>query len=164
MGDMKLAEEMNTGYRTQEEVHEFMERILGKPLDSSSTVLTPFYVDYGKNTEIGKDCWIQQCCTFFGRCGIKIGNGVFIGPKCNLITINHLEDPEERSTTYGAPIVLEDKVWLGINVTVLPGVTIGYGSIVGANSVVTKDVPPMTIVAGNPAHIIRKIKTKHQDE
>jgi len=164
MGDMKLAAEMNTGYRTQEEVHEFMERILGKPLDSSSTVLTPFYVDYGKNTEIGKDCWIQQCCTFFGRCGIKIGNGVFIGPKCNLITINHLEDPEERSTTYGAPIVLEDKVWLGINVTVLPGVTIGYGSIVGANSVVTKDVPPMTIVAGNPAHIIRKIKTKHQDE
>ena len=161
---MKLAAEMNTGYRTQEEVHEFMERILGKPLDSSSTVLTPFYVDYGKNTEIGKDCWIQQCCTFFGRCGIKIGNGVFIGPKCNLITINHLEDPEERSTTYGAPIVLEDKVWLGINVTVLPGVTIGYGSIVGANSVVTKDVPPMTIVAGNPAHIIRKIKTKHQDE
>lgn len=140
MGDMKLAAEMNTGYRTQEEVHEFMERILGKPLDSSSTVLTPFYVDYGKNTEIGKDCWIQQCCTFFGRCGIKIGNGVFIGPKCNLITINHLEDPEERSTTYGAPIVLEDKVWLGINVTVLPGVTIGYGSIVGANSVVTKDV------------------------
>lgn len=164
MGDMKLAAEMNTGYRTQEEVHEFMERILGKPLDSSSTVLTPFYVDYGKNTEIGKDCWIQQCCTFFGRCGIKIGNGVFIGPKCNLITINYLEDPEERSTTYGAPIVLEDKVWLGINVTVLPGVTIGYGSIVGANSVVTKDVPPMTIVAGNPAHIIRKIKTKHQDE
>lgn len=141
-----------------------MERIFGKPLDSSSTVLTPFYVDYGKNTEIGKDCWIQQCCTIFGHYGIKIGNGVFIGPKCNLITINHLEGPEERSTTYGAPIVLEDKVWLGINVTVLPGVTIGYDSIVGANSVVTKDVPPMIIVAGNPAHVIRKIKTKHQDE
>ena len=162
MDDMKTATEMNTGYRTPEEVHELMAKILGRPLDKSSTVLTPFYIDYGKHTRIGKGCWIQQCCTFFGRCGITIGDGVFIGPKCNLITINHVEDPEERSTTYGAPIVLEDKVWLGINVTVLAGVTIGYGSIVGANSVVTKDVPPMTIVAGNPARIIRKIKVKEE--
>ena len=157
MDCMKTATEMNTGYKANEEVHEYMTKILGKPLEESSAVLTPFYVDYGKHIEIGKEVWIQQCCTFFGRCGIKIGNGVFIGPKCNLITINHRENPEERGTTYGAPIVLEDKVWLGINVTVLPDVTIGYGSIVDANSVVNKDVPPMTIVAGNPARIIRNI-------
>lgn len=63
----------------------------------------------------------------------------FIAPKVNLITINHDPDPENRSATYGRPIVIEDKVWIGINSTVLPGVRIGYGAIVGANSVVTHD-------------------------
>lgn len=157
---MKTATEMNTGYRTPEEVHEFMGRILDKPLDESTTVLPPLYIDYGKPVTIGKRCFIQQCCTFFGRGGIEIGNDVFIGPKCNLITINHDVNPDNRSATYGKPIKIEDKVWLGINATVLPGVTLGYGCIVGANSVVTKDVPPMTIVAGNPARIIKKIVLK----
>lgn len=141
----------------QKRVHELMEIILDKPLDESTTVLPPLYIDYGKPVTIGKDCFIQQCCTFFGRGGITIGNGVFIGPKCNLITINHDVNPDNRSATYGRPIVIEDRVWIGINSTILPGVRIGYGSIVGAQSVVTHDVPPMTIVAGNPARIIRKI-------
>lgn len=154
---MKTATEMNTGYSTPEEVHEFMGRILDKPLDESTTVLPPLYIDYGKPVTIGKRCFIQQCCTFFGRGGIEIGDDVFIGPKCNLITINHDINPDNRSATYGKPIKIEDKVWIGINATILPGVTLGYGCIVGANSVVTKDVPPMTIVAGNPARIIRKI-------
>ena len=161
---MKIATEMNTGYKTPEEVHEFMGRILDKPLPKSTTVLPPFYIDYGKPVTIGEDCFIQQCCTFFGRCGITLGNGVFIGPKCNLITINHDVDPENRSATYGRPIVIEDKVWLGINVTVLPGVHIGYGSIVGANSVVTRDVPPMTIVAGSPAKVIKKIEVNKEEK
>ena len=161
---MKIATEMNTGYKTPEEVHEFMGRILDKPLPKSTTVLPPFYIDYGKPVTIGEDCFIQQCCTFFGCCGITLGNGVFIGPKCNLITINHDVDPENRSATYGRPIVIEDKVWLGINVTVLPGVHIGYGSIVGANSVVTKDVPPMTIVAGSPAKVIKKIEINKKEK
>ena len=155
---MKTATEMNTGYRTPEEIHEFMGRILDKPLDESTTVLPPLNIDYGKPVSIGKRCFIQQCCTFFGRGGIEIGDDVFIGPKCNLITINHDVNPDNRSATYGKPIKIEDKVWLGINATVLPGVTLGYGCIVGANSVVTKDVPPMTIVAGNPARIIKKIE------
>ena len=157
---MRKATEMNTGYRTPEEVHEFMAEILGKPLPRSTTVLPPFYVDYGRPVRIGEDCFIQQGCTFFGRCGITIGNGVFIGPKVNLITINHDVNPENRSATYGKPIIIEDKVWIGINATILPGVRIGYGSIVGANSVVTGDVPPMTIVAGNPARIVRKIEVE----
>ena len=159
---MKTATEMNTGYRTPEEVHEYMGRILGKPLHKSTTVIPPFYVDYGKPVTIGKDCFIQQGCTFFGRGGITIGDGVFIGPKCNLITINHDESPDNRSATYGRPIVIEDKVWIGINSTILPGVRIGYGSIVGAQSVVTHDVPPMTIVAGNPARIIRRIEPEKE--
>lgn len=144
--------------RDQKRVHELMGDILGKPLPESTTLLPPLYIDYGKPVTIGEDCFIQQCCTFFGRGGITIGNGVFIGPKVNLITINHDVNPDNRSATYGRRIVIEDKVWIGINSTILPGVRIGHGAIIGAQSVVTHDVPPMTIVAGNPARIIKKIE------
>ena len=78
----------------------------------------------------------------------------------NLITINHDPNPDNRSATYRRPIVIEDNVWIGIGATVLPGVRIGYGSIVGANSVVTHDVLPMTVVGGNPAKFIKKIEVK----
>lgn len=156
---METAQELATvGIRDQKRVHELMGKILGKELSESTTVLPPFYIDYGKPVTIGRGCFIQQCCTFFGRGGITIGNDVFIGPKVNLITINHDPDPDNRSATYGRPIVIEDKVWIGINSTILPGVKIGYGAIIGAGSVVTKDVEPMTIVAGNPARVIKKIE------
>lgn len=105
---------MNTGYRIPEEVHEYMGQILGKQLEVSTTVLPPLYIDYGKPVNIGKRCFIQQCYTFFGRGGITIGNEVFIGLKVNLIIINHDPDPENRSATYGRPIVIEDKVWIGL--------------------------------------------------
>lgn len=84
-------------------------------------------------------------------------------PKVNLVTINHDPDPGNRSATYGRPIVIEDKAWIGINSTVLPGVTVGYGAIVGANSVVTHDVPPLTVVGGNPARFIRRIGEAETD-
>lgn len=155
---MKTATEMNSGYHSPEEVHELMGQILGEPLDESTTVLPPLYIDYGRPVTIGKRCFIQQCCTFFGRGGITIGNDVFIGPKVNLITINHDPNPDNRSATYGRRIVIEDKAWIGINATILPGVRIGYGAIVGAGSVVTKDVEPMTVVAGNPARFIKRIE------
>ncbi len=145
--------------RDQKTIRSMMSGILGKPLPESTTLLPPFYIDYGKPVTIGEGCFIQQCCTFFGRGGITIGNDVFIGPKVNLITINHDVDPDNRSATYGRPIEIADKVWIGINSTILPGVKIGYGAIIGAQSVVTRDVPPMTIVAGNPARIIKKIES-----
>ena len=157
---MKTATEMNTGYHTPEVVHEYMGRILGKELDASTTVLPPLYIDYGKPVTIGKGCFIQQCCTFFGRGGITIGNEVFIGPKVNLITINHDVNPENRNATYGRPIVIEDKVWIGINSTILPGVKVGYGAIVGAGSVVTKDVPSDSLAVGNPATVKRRLDSK----
>lgn len=159
---MKLAYELNTGYHSPEEVCDYLSQIIGRKVDESVTLLPPFYVDFGKNIRIGKRCWIQQGCTFFDRGGITIGNDVFIAPKVNLITINHDSDPENRSATYGRPIVIEDKVWIGINSTILPGVTVGYGSIVGANSVVTHDVSPYTVVGGNPAKFIKEIRLKKQ--
>lgn len=94
------------------------------------------------------------------RSSLNIGNDVFIGPKVNLISLNHVVNPEKRSSTYGRRIVIEDKVWIGINSTILPGVRIGFGAIVGAGSVVTKDVEPLTIVAGNPARAIKRIEDR----
>jgi len=159
---MKLAYELNTGYHSPEEVRDYLSRITGQEIDESVTLLPPFYVDLGKNIRMGKRCWIQQGCTFFDRGGITLGNDVFIAPKVNLITINHDPNPDNRSATYGRPIEIEDKAWIGINATILPGVTIGHGAIVGANSVVTHDVPPMTIVGGNPAKFIKKIEPREK--
>lgn len=155
---MKKTTELNTGYHTPDEVRGMLEEIVGQEVDKSVTLLPPFYVDYGKHIKIGKGCFIQQCCTFFGRGGITLGQDVLVGPKVNIITINHDPCPENRSATYATPVVIEDKVWIGINVTILPGVRIGYGAIIGANSVVCKDVPPLTVVAGNPARVIKQLK------
>ena len=160
---IKTADEQNDGHHTPDEVRRILGKIIGQEVDESVTLLPPFYVDYGKHIEIGKGCFIQQCCTFFGRGGITLGENVLVGPKVNIITINHDPDPENRSATYGRPVVIGDNVWIGVNSTILPGVSIGCGAIIGANSVVTKDVPPMTVVAGNPARIIKTQKNKHYE-
>ena len=132
-------------------------QILGRELDESSTILPPFYVDYGKNITIGKNVWVQQCCTFFDRGGIVIGDDVFIAPKVNLITLNHVMNPFERSSTIAKPIKIGNRVWIGIAATIMPGVTVGDNSIIAAGAVVTKDVPPNCIVAGVPAKKIKEL-------
>ncbi len=132
-------------------------KILGYEIDESSAILPPFYADYGRNIKIGKNVWIQQGCTFMDRGGITIGDNVFIAPKVNLVTLNHSLNPKFRSATIAKPIVIEDGVWIGINSTILQGVKIGKNSVIAANSVVTKDVPPNIVVAGNPAKFIKNI-------
>ena len=118
---------------------------------------------YPKRNAIMKILWgvsFSNVALFFGRGGITIGNDVFIGPKVNLITINHDPNPENRSATYGRPIVIEDKAWIGINSTSSSGSAHRLRCDVGAGSVVTKDVPPMTVVAGNPARFIKGIEAR----
>ena len=133
-------------------------KILGAELDESSAILPPFYADFGKNIKIGKNVWIQQGCTFFDRGGIEIDDDTFIAPKVNLITLNHVANPYERSTTVSKPIKIGKRVWIGIAATVLAGVTIGDNAIVGAGSVVTHDVESNTVVAGNPARVIKRLE------
>ncbi len=137
---------------------EEISRILGTEIDESSAILPPFYADYGHNIKLGKNVWVQQGCTFFDRGGIEIGDDVFIAPKVNLVTLNHVFNPYERSTTVAKPIKIGNRVWIGIGATVLPGVTVGDNSIIAAGAVVTKDVPPNTIVGGNPAKVIKTIE------
>lgn len=124
-----------------------------------STVLSPFRCDYGDNIYIGNNSFINFNVSMVDLGKIKIGNRVLIGPGTGLFTAIHPIDPEVRATGVekGADIILEDDVWIGGNVTILPGVTIGKGSIIGAGSVVSKDIPQMSIAVGNPAKVVRKI-------
>ena len=155
---MRLAAEMNTGYHTEAEVRDYMRQITGSEIDETLRIFTPFHINYGKKTTFGRDCFVNFGCTFLALGGITIEDDVFIGPQCVLATEYHPENPETRHSLLTKPIVVKRNAWLGANVTVLAGVTIGENAIVAAGSVVTKDVPDNMVVAGSPARVIREIK------
>lgn len=157
----KITAELNTGYHEPDEVREIMSRLTGRKLDKSFGLLPPFYTDYGKNLVIGKDVFINHACTFMDRGGITIEDKVLIAPKVNLITINHPLSPSRREkgiSTICRPITVKRNAWIGAAATIMPGVTVGENSIVSAGAVVTRDVPPNTIVAGVPAKVIKNIE------
>ena len=155
---MRLAAEMNTGYHTEAEVRDYMRQITGSEIDETLRIFTPFHINYGKKTTFGRDCFVNFGCTFLALGGITIEDDVFIGPHCVLATEYHPENPETRHSLLTKPIVVKRNAWLGANVTVLAGVTIGENAIVAAGSVVTKDVPDNMVVAGSPAKGIREIR------
>ena len=155
---MRLAAEMNTGYHTEAEVRDYMRQITGSEIDETLRIFTPFHINYGKKTTFGRDCFVNFGCTFLALGGITIEDDVFIGPHCVLATEYHPEEPATRHSLLTKPIVVKRNAWLGANVTVLAGVTIGENAIVAAGSVVTKDVPDNMVVAGSPAKVIREIK------
>jgi len=101
--------------------------------------------------------FVNHACEFMDRGGITIEDDVLIGPKVNLVTINHPLDPAHRRATYCAPIVIKKGAWVGASVSVMPGVTIGENAVVAANAVVTRDVPDLAVVGGVPARVIKHI-------
>lgn len=126
--------------------------------DSKSVYLAmgaQFYGEALDKIEIGKDCAFGYD-TFWVACDtIRLMNDVIVGHRVEFYTADH--DPDDPAfTTRGAPIIIEDHVWIGSKAVILKGVTIGRGAVVAAGSVVTKDVEPFTIVGGNPAQVIRK--------
>ena len=151
----RMTFELNGSYHAPEEIRELLSRLFNKPVDPSFRVFPPFYTDFGKNITVGKNVFINACCHFQDHGGVTLGDGCQIGHNVVFATLNHGFAPEDRSTTYPAPIVLKKNVWVGSNATILSGVTIGENAIVGAGSVVTKDVPDWAIVAGVPAKIIK---------
>ena len=113
----------------------------------------PFRCDYGCNVTIGDRTFINFNCTILDEARVWIGKDVLIGPSVNIYTPCHPIDPVKRRAgiQWAKSVRIEDNVWIGGNVTILPGVTIGENAVVGAGSVVTKDVKANTVVAGNPA-------------
>ncbi|GAA2227994.1 sugar O-acetyltransferase [Herbiconiux moechotypicola] len=124
------------------------------------TVLTPpFHAGFGSNTHLGDDFFGNANLSFVDDVEIRIGDGVMIAPNVTLTTTGHPVHPARRVdfARFSEPITIEDRVWIGSNAVVLPGVRIGYGSVIGAGSVVSRDVPPMVVAVGVPCRVVREI-------
>jgi acetyltransferase-like isoleucine patch superfamily enzyme len=119
----------------------------------------PFHCDYGCNITMGEGSFLNYNCVILDCAPVTLGKHVLCGPGCSFFTAIHPTDPTDRLTNVerAAPITLKDNVWLGGNVTILPGVTIGENTVVGAGSVVTRDLPANVIAVGNPAKIIKQL-------
>lgn len=132
--------------------------ILGS-VGERTVLLPPFHAGFGSNVHIGDDFFGNVNLTFVDDVDIRIGDGVMIAPSVTLTTTGHPVHPARRVdfARFSEPIVIEDKVWIGSNAVVLPGVRIGYGSVVGAGSVVSRDVPPMSVAVGTPCRVLRRV-------
>ncbi|MGJ1191645.1 sugar O-acetyltransferase [Sphingobacterium siyangense] len=139
------------------EIRNLLSQITGSAIDESTTVFTPLYINYGKNTKIGKNVFINFDCVFLDLGGIIIEDDVLIAPKVSLLTEGHPIEAENRQSLNVATIHIKKNAWIGANATILPGVTIGENAVVAAGSVVSKDVPDNTVVGGIPAKIIKNI-------
>ena len=137
---------------------ELLTKILGS-MKENPVITAPFYCDYGFNISIGKNFYTNYNVTILDGAKVTFGDNVFIAPNCVFSTAGHAIDSEQRSRglEIALPITVGDNVWIGTNVSVLPGVTIGNNTIIGAGSVVNKNIPEGVIAAGNPCKVIRKI-------
>ncbi len=146
-------------YADADAVRALFEELTGEPVGEHFRLAPPFHADCGRNIRIGARVFINQNCTFYSLAPITIGDDVLIGPNVSLITSEHPVAPSQRRAgLLGKPIVVGNNVWIAAGVTVIGGVTIGENSVVAAGSVVTKDVPANTLVAGNPARVVRSIE------
>jgi acetyltransferase-like isoleucine patch superfamily enzyme len=153
---LRLSIQLNTSGDVNK-IRETLSEITGVEIDPSTTIFAPFHTNFGQFIRMGKNVFINHACSCLDMGGITIEDDVLIGPKVNLITENHPIDPSNRKTLVCKPIVIKRNAWIGAASTVLPGVTIGENAIVAAGSLVTKDVPKNTIVAGVPAKHLKNI-------
>jgi maltose O-acetyltransferase len=137
---------------------ELLEQLLGG-IGQETEIRSPVYFDYGRHTTIGHRTFVNKGAMILDVGRVTIGDEVQIGPYVQLLTPTHPTDAVTRRAGWEAqqPITVENGVWLGGGVIVCPGVTIGEDSVVGAGSVVTRDVPPRVFAAGNPCRVIRDL-------
>lgn len=137
---------------------ELLVAILGS-VGEHAVLNSPFSAAYGSNVYIGDDFYGNSNITFVDDVDIRIGDGVLIAPNVTLTTTGHPVHPARRVdyARFSEPIVIEDRVWIGSNAVILPGVHIGYGSVIGAGSVVSRDIPKMVVAVGTPCRVLRPI-------
>lgn len=153
-------------YRDGEKRREILSELLGG-IGENVAIDTPFYCDYGSNIFIGNDVIININCTFVDNRPIYIGNQVLIASNVQVYTATHPVLPQERYVsgwkdkktdyyiTYASPVEIKDNVWIGGGSIILPGVTIGENSVIGAGSVVNRSIPANCVAVGNPCKVIR---------
>src|ERR1700755_1533822 len=144
-------------FNDADEVRSLFSDLIGKKGDDNFVVTPPFYTANGVDISVGRNVFVNQNCTFYDLGGLDIADDVMIGPNVSIITTGHPLQPSQRRATIGKPIVIERNVWIAAGATVIGGVTVGENSVVAAGSVVTGNVPPNTLVGGNPARVIRAI-------
>lgn len=154
---IRICSEINCGYHTPEELRRLMSELTGSTIDESFGLFPPFFSDCGKNLHIGNNVFINSGCKFQDQGGIYIGDGALIGHNVVIATINHDFNPEKRRGMYPKPVTVGKNVWIGSNSTICPGVKIGDNAVIGAGSVVTRDVPENMVAVGIPSKVIKSI-------
>ena len=158
---LKITSEINGKYNPPEKIRELFSKLTESEIDETFGLFPPFYTDCGKNIKIGKNVFINACCRFQDQGGIEISDGVLIGHNTTIATLNHDFNPVKRQNLTPSPVKIGKNVWIGSDCTILPGVEIGDGAIIGAGSVVTKSIPANTIAVGNPARVIKEIEVNN---
>lgn len=168
----ELTTKYNTSTPTELTLRNNILKKLFKSLGKNAYIEPPFICDYGSQIEWGENSYANFNCVILDSASVKIGNNVMLGPNVNIYTATHSIYPSLRNDvqkeglesliTYAKPVVIEDGVWIGGSSIILPGIKIGTGSVIGAGSVVTKDIPANVVAVGNPCKIIRSINEKHK--
>lgn len=152
----KLLVQMNNS-SDPAEIRNLLTQITDSKIDESVVVFTPLYINYGKNTKIGKNVFINFDCVFLDLGGITIEDNVLIAPKVSLLSEGHPISPDERQSLLSGHIHIMKNAWIGAGATILPGVTIGENAVVAAGAVVSKDITANAVVGGVPAKFIKSI-------
>lgn len=136
-----------------------LRKLLGR-IGEGSMIEPPFYCPYGHNILVGDHVFLNGSCTILDCNEVRIGHHVMLGPQVQIYTAAHALQAEARNQGWevAKPVVIEDNVWLGGGAILLPGVSVGLNAVVGAGAVVSRSVPANTVVAGNPARVIREIE------
>lgn len=145
-------------YNEADDVRALFSELIGKKVDDSFLLIPPFFTTGGLDISVGRNVFVNQNCTFYDLGGLDIADDVMIGPNVSIITSGHpIEPSRRRDFVVAKPIAIGRNVWIAAGATIIGGVTVGENSVVAAGSVVTRDVPPNTLVGGNPAKVIRSI-------
>jgi maltose O-acetyltransferase len=149
-----------TEYRVTKKAREIIQELIPNA-GSNLYIEPPFHCDYGYNITCGDNVYFNVNCVVLDCAPVVIGSNVFFAPNVQVYTATHPLDAELRKTLENAlPISIGDDCWIGGNTVICPGVRIGNGCVIGAGSVVTKDIPDHSLAVGNPAKVIRKLNDK----
>lgn len=154
----RILQRLNTVDRSDfDEIGKIVKELFGK--SEGAFLNPPFYCDYGSHIEVGKNFFANYNCTIIDVAKVKIGDNCQMAPNVAIYTAGHPVHPVSRNSMYeyGIEVTIGDNVWIGGNTVILPGVHIGSNTVIGAGSVVTKDIPDWVIAAGNPCKVIREI-------